>query len=386
MHSKSVKLPSSMGTTMTGTIDFPDGEPVAYAIFAHCFTCSRFAPAASRVCKTLSEHGIAALRFDFPGLGQSEGNFADTSFSSNVADIIAASDWLTENYSAPQLLVGHSLGGAAALQAATKPEMKHLAAVATLGAPFDPAHSVLHFADRVKDADEDGSVTVVLGGRDIVISKEFLEDLADTNPEAYLPDLRKPLMLIHSPIDTTVGVDNAQKIFRKTRYPKSLVSIDKADHLFTRGTTAQRAGHMIAEWAHPYFTPDHLPVAVGPEEVRSSTAAGTRFGDVVRTEKREIVTDRAKGDGGKGQGFSAVDLVMSALAAATSQAVRAAAKGMPLDDVEVSIIHASGATFQRKISLSGQLSQQQRQTLLKAATSSSIQGMLSGANIMDVPA
>ncbi len=371
---------------MAGTIDFPDAEPVGFAIFAHCFTCSRFAPAASRVCKTLAEHGIAALRFDFPGLGQSEGDFADTSFTQNVDDIVAASDWLTANYEAPQLLVGHSLGGAAALQAATRPEMKHLAAVATMGAPFDPAHSVLHFADRVKDADEDGSVTVVLGGRDIVISREFLEDLADTNPEAYLPRLRKPLLLIHSPVDQTVGVENAQNIFRKTRYPKSLVSLDKADHLFTRGTSAQRAGHIIAEWSRPYLVPNQLPAQVDADQVMATSAAGTKFGSVVRTDAHKVITDRAKADGGKDAGMTAIDLLMSALAAATSEAVRAAAKGMKLDDVRVTVTHASASTFQRQVHLDGTLSAAERRLLLDAAKSTDIQGMLSGANIMDVPA
>lgn len=371
---------------MAGTIDFPDAEPVGFAIFAHCFTCSRFAPAASRVCKTLAEHGIAALRFDFPGLGQSEGDFADTSFTQNVDDLVAASDWLTAHYEAPQLLVGHSLGGAAALQAATRPEMKHLAAVATMGAPFDPAHSVLHFADRVKDADEDGSVTVVLGGRDIVISREFLEDLADTNPEAYLPRLRKPLLLIHSPVDQTVGVENAQNIFRKTRYPKSLVSLDKADHLFTRGTSAQRAGHIIAEWARPYLVPNQLPAQVDADQVMATSAAGTKFGSVVRTDAHKVITDRTKADGGKDAGMTAIDLLMSALAAATSEAVRAAAKGMKLDDVRVTVTHASGTTFQRQVHLEGALSAAERRSLLDAAKNTDIQGMLSGANIMDVPA
>lgn len=386
MHSLSVTLPSSTSTTMAGTIDFPDSTPIAYAVFAHCFTCSRFAPAASRVCKTLAEHGIAALRFDFPGLGQSEGEFADTCFSQNVADIIAASDWLTENYEAPQLLVGHSLGGAAVLKAATKPEMASINAVATMGAPFDPAHAVLHFADRVKDADEDGSVTVVLGGRDIVISREFLEDLADTDPQQYLPTLRKPLMLLHSPVDHTVGIENAQNIFRLTRYPKSLVSIDKADHLFTRGTTAQRAGRLIAEWARPYLKPTQVPSPVSDGQAVATIAAGTRLGSVVRTSREAIVTDRPKGNGGKGAGVSALELLMSALASATSEAVRAAARGMKLDDVRVTVIHVLDTTFERKVELIGTLTTAQRRELLDAAASTDIQGMLSGANIMDVSA
>ena len=218
MHSMSVQLPSSAGHTMAGTIDMPDTEPVAYALFAHCFTGSRFTPAAARVSKTLAEQSIACLRFDFPGLGQSTGDFHETCFSENVADIISAHQWLADNYRTPQLLIGHSLGGAAALKAATS--IKDLKAVATIGAPFDPAHAVLHFADRISEVDATGAVTLTLGGRDITISREFLEDLAETNPESYLPRLRKPLLILHSPIDQTVGIDNAQNIYRHHPLPQ----------------------------------------------------------------------------------------------------------------------------------------------------------------------
>ncbi|AGF72417.1 alpha/beta fold hydrolase [Corynebacterium halotolerans] len=369
---------------MTGTIDFPDSPPVAYAMFAHCFTGSRFTPAAARVCKTLAEYGIASLRFDFPGLGQSEGNFEDTCFSSNVEDIIAANEWMTRQYSAPQLLVGHSLGGAASLRAATR--IRNLRAVATIGAPFDPAHAVLHFADRIKEVDDHGAVTVVLGGRDIVISRPFLEDLADTDPEAYLPRMRKPLMIVHSPIDQTVGVDNAQNIFRTTRYPKSLVSLDKADHLCTRQGVAQHAGHIIGNWVQQYLEPEFTPEPTNADTAVARPAAGTRFGAVVRTDDRELVTDRPKAAGGKNQGFSAMGLLMSALASATSQAVREAAKGMPLDDVEVSVVNVLDSTFERRIHLVGDLSVEQRRVLLDAAKKTDIEAMLEGANIMDVQA
>ena len=199
MLSMNVEVPSSKGLKMAGTIDRPDGPAQAYAIFAHCFAGSRHTPGAARISKRLTEHGIATLRFDFPGLGQSEGEFQNTSFSENVDDIVAAAQWLEENYKAPQLLMGHSLGGAATLKAATRPELKKMIkAVATVGAPFDPAHSVLHYADKIGEADRDGSVPVILGGRELIISREFLEDLAATNPEEYLPKLRKPCLLYTS--------------------------------------------------------------------------------------------------------------------------------------------------------------------------------------------
>ncbi|MGP6173285.1 alpha/beta fold hydrolase [Corynebacterium sp. A21] len=364
MHSVSVKLPSSQGLKMAGTIDMPDAPPVAYAIFAHCFTGSRFTPAAARVSKTLTDFGIATLRFDFPGLGQSEGEFANTSFSSNVEDIKSAYEWMTANYAAPQLLIGHSLGGAASLKAAT--ELRQLKAVATIGAPFDPAHAVLHFADRIKDVDEHGAVTVVLGGRDIIISRQFLEDLADTNPEAYLPKLRKPLLLVHSPIDETVGVDNAQLIFRVTRYPKSLISLDKADHLATKEGVAQRAARLIGNWAEPYLVPQNSPTPVESGAVAQS-AKGTKFADTVRTHIGTLTTDRTKADGGKNLGHTPADLIAAALAADASQAIRDAARRdrIKLEDVHVTVI-PEGFGFSRQIKLTGDVTDDQRQRLLHA--------------------
>lgn len=269
---------------MAATLDLPATTPVAYAMFAHCFTGSRFTPGAARVSKALAESGIACLRFDFPGLGQSEGDFSETTFSSNVRDIIAAATWLEDNYSAPQLLIGHSLGGAAALNAASS--ISSLRGVATIGAPFDPAHAVLHFADRIGDVDEQGAVALTLGGREVTISREFLEDLADTNPVDHLRRLRAPLLLVHSPIDQTVGVDNAQKIFQVTRYPKSLVSLDKADHLLTRDGTAQRAARIIRNWIDPFLVPENEIADRGPlpADVATATSIGTtRYADEVRT-------------------------------------------------------------------------------------------------------
>ena len=369
---------------MAGTIDLPDTPPVAFAVFAHCFTCSRFVPAASRVCRTLAEHGIACLRFDFPGLGQSEGSFADTSFSTNVDDLVAAVEWLTAEYEAPQLLLGHSLGGAAALRAATRPELASIAAVATLGAPFDAAHAVLRFADHIRGAEEEGSVTVTLGGRDIDISRTFLEDLADNNPETYLPTLRKPLLLIHSPTDQTVGVDNAHKIFLRTRHPKSLVAIE-ADHLFTRGQSARRAGRIIAEWVRPYLTPSYVAPEINDDHVFSRMTVGSRHGTVIDTAGGTLVCDRDRTAGGRGQGHSPLSLLMAGLAAATTQAIRQAASDMPLIDVHVTITHASADIFERRIKLIGDLTDPQQRTLLNAAISP-FQSMLTGIKVLDVPA
>ncbi|WP_167382171.1 bifunctional alpha/beta hydrolase/OsmC family protein [Corynebacterium suranareeae] len=374
---------------MAATLDLPDTQPIAYAMFAHCFTGSRFTPAAARVSKTLAESGIACLRFDFPGLGQSEGVFSQTTFNSNVDDIVAASEWLAENYSAPQLLIGHSLGGAASLKAATK--ITCLKAVATIGAPFDPAHAVLHFADRITDVDAQGAVTLTLGGRDVTISRSFLEDLADTNPEEHLRKLRKPLLLVHSPIDQTVGVDNAQLIFRVTRYPKSLMTLDKADHLLTKDGTAQRAARIIANWVEPYLVPENTGDPLPEGVAEASTIKASKYGAAVRTGAHNFITDRDKSQGGKNLGVTPTSLLVSALAAANSQNIKQAAiekriKG--LNDVKVTIsqeesTHQGQIKLRRKIQLVGDLSESESASLKAASNSCSITQLLAQGILID---
>ena len=379
MQSVNVSLPSSTGTAMAGTIDFPDSPPQAFAIFAHCFAGSRHTPGAARVSKQLTNFGIATLRFDFPGLGQSEGDFADTCFSQNVADIQAAADWLAANYSAPQLLMGHSLGGAAALAAANN--IRSLKAVATIGAPFDPAHSVLHYADKIGEVDANGEVEVTLGGRALTISRLFLEDLAETNPEDYLPRLRKPLMVLHSPIDQTVGIDNAQNIFRTTRYPKSLVALDKADHLVTKQGAAARAADLIGAWAEQFIVPESIPTPVAEDSALAIPAVGTRMGVVVRHNDRSVSADRTKKNGGKGQGFTAEGLLMSAVATASTQAIKEAGKAQKIDAkvleaVSVRVSQESESCFTRTVTLPGFLSADQQRALADAAASTTIDSLL----------
>ena len=379
MQSVNVTLPSSTGTAMAGTIDFPDTPPQAFAIFAHCFAGSRHTPGAARVSKQLTNFGIATLRFDFPGLGQSEGNFGETNFSQNVADIQAAAEWLSNNYSAPQLLMGHSLGGAASLAAANG--IRSLKAVATIGAPFDPAHSVLHYADKIGEVDANGEVEVTLGGRALTISRHFLEDLAETNPETYLPRLRKPLLLLHSPIDQTVGIDNAQNIFLTTRYPKSLVALDKADHLVTKQGAAARAADLIGAWAEQYIVPENLPEPVDAATAVAIPAMGTRMGVIVRSNEHTVTADRTKKDGGKGQGFTAEGLLMSALATATTQTLKAAGKEHKVDAkaveaISVTVAQDSDSSFTRTISLPDSLSAAQRTALVDASMATPIDALL----------
>ncbi|MEJ5927334.1 alpha/beta fold hydrolase [Corynebacterium sp. H128] len=381
MHSISVSFPSSAGYKIAGTVDMPETTPLAWAMFSHCFAGSRFTPAASRTSKWLAEHGIACLRFDYPGLGQSEGDFADSSFTMNVADLQAAAQWLAENYQAPQLLIGHSLGGAVAIKAAK--DMASIRAVATMGAPFDPAHSVLHFADKIGEVDENGAVPVTLGGREITISRPYLEDLAEINPEEYIGRLRKPLLILHSPVDQTVGIDSAQKIYLVARYPKSLVSLDKVDHLMTREGAAQHAASMIYTWFKKYLPepqrPD-LPEAVA--EARSTRS--TKMSAVVATGSRELFTDQPRSGGGKDLDISPTSLFVSALASDANNAVRAAAQEhriRGLEDVQVTVSASNGA-IEREVTLVGELSDSERATLAAAVGTGAV-GTLLGATVKD---
>lgn len=375
MHSISVSFPSSTGLKLAGTIDMPETTPRAWALFSHCFAGSRFTPAAARTCKWLAEHGIACLRFDYPGLGQSEGDFAHSSFSMNVADLQAAASWLADNYEAPSLLIGHSLGGAMAIRAAK--DMPSIRAVATMGAPFDPAHSVLHFADKIGLVDETGAVPVTLGGRELTISRAYLEDLAEINPEAYIGLVRKPLLILHSPIDQTVGIDSAQKIYLCARYPKSLVSLDKVDHLMTRDGAAQHAAHLIYTWFQTYLPPAE-PIAVPETTAEARSTQSTKMSAAVRSGGRELFTDVPRADGGKDLDISPISLLLSALATDTNNAVRAAANThriRTLDDVHVSVTLGEGV-IDRTVTLSGTLSDADRAVLSKAVSAGKIQALM----------
>ncbi|KAA1259344.1 Alpha/beta hydrolase family protein [Rubripirellula obstinata] len=238
------------GQTLAGRMELPDGKPTGHAIFAHCFTCSKNAKAASRISKELAEHGIAALRFDFTGLGNSEGDFANTNFSSNVDDLMSAADAMAAQQMAPSLLIGHSLGGAASLMAAEK--IDSIRAVATIGAPSEPAHVSHLFGDQVAAIEEDGCACVSIGGRKLRIQKHFLEDIQSNRVGESLADLKKPLMIFHSPIDTIVSIENARQIYNTARHPKSFVSIDGANHMLDDPADARFVAAMLATWADRY--------------------------------------------------------------------------------------------------------------------------------------
>lgn len=238
--------------TLAALLESPDDEPEAYAIFAHCFTCSKDIAAASRISRGLAGNGFAVLRFDFTGLGNSEGDFANTNFSSNVEDLEAAAGYLQQDYQAPKVLIGHSLGGAAVLSVASRlPEVR---AVATIGAPSDPSHISHLFQERLDDIEEKGRIEVKLAGRSFTITKQFLNDITSQRLEKDLKDLGKALMIFHSPRDQIVGIRHARELFEAAKHPKSFVSLDEADHLLSRTEDSEFVSNILAAWAVRYIS------------------------------------------------------------------------------------------------------------------------------------
>lgn len=251
MRSQKISFEGTSGDTLAAYVDQPDAEVRTYALFAHCFTCSKNLKPVKNISRTLTDRGIGVFRFDFTGLGESEGDFADTNFSSNVEDLIAASQYMEEHYKAPEILIGHSLGGAAVLQAASK--ISDSKAVATIGAPSNPAHVKKNFALKLDEIESKGEATVTLAGRDFTIKKQFIDDLEASRMDNTIRNLDRALMIFHSPVDQTVGIDNAAHIYKLAQHPKSFVSLDDADHLLMDKEDSTYVAEVLASWAGRYF-------------------------------------------------------------------------------------------------------------------------------------
>ncbi|MDH3770887.1 MAG: alpha/beta fold hydrolase, partial [Nitrospirota bacterium] len=257
-QSKKITFANPQGEQLAARLDLPEGAPRAYALFAHCFTCSKDIFAASRISQELAARGFAVLRFDFTGLGASEGEFANTNFSSNLDDLAAAADYLRTQHDAPKVLIGHSLGGAAVLAAAER--VPEAVAVATIGAPSDPSHVSHLFAQASAEIEVKGEAEVALAGRTFTVKKQFLEDIASHNARAHIGALKKALLVFHAPRDQTVGIDNAAEIFQAAKHPKSFVSLDDADHLLSRRADAIYVAEVLAAWAGRYL-PETAPAS-----------------------------------------------------------------------------------------------------------------------------
>ena len=374
------------GHQLAASLDLPKREPVAYALFAHCFTCGKDVLAAKRIATALATKGIAVLRFDFTGLGSSEGDFANSTFSSNVADLVRAANHLRETRQAPAILIGHSLGGAAILAAAGQiPDAK---AVVTIAAPSDPAHVTGLFADKLDDIRKHGQVEVQLAGRPFNIKREFLDDIAEHGLMAHVKDLHKALLVMHSPTDDTVGIDNATRIFLAAKHPKSFVTLAGADHLLSGRRDAAYVADVIAAWASRYID------AAAPEQtmelgeaLRQVVVRETRngkFQQTVSVGPHRMLADEPVAAGGEDSGLGPYDFVLAGLGACTSMTMRLYAdrKALPLDRVTVTLkhskIHAEDCAecetkagmldqIDRVISMQGALDAEQRKKLMEIA-------------------
>jgi putative redox protein len=384
------------GSMLAARLDWPEGTVRASAILAHCFTCSKDIPAARRIAGRLAARGIAVLRFDFTGLGHSGGEFANTTFSSNVEDLQAAVRALEQRGIAPQLMIGHSLGGAAVLKAA--PQVSSLRAVVTIGAPADPSHVVKHMEGQLEDIRRDGQATVRLGGRPFKIRREFLDDIDGHALESALGQLRVALLVMHAPADLTVGIDNASRIFMAAKHPKSFVSLDKADHLISREEDAEYVAEVIASWSDRYLDPAPVSALPGAPEgvVRVAEAQEGGFKqDVTINARHQLVADEPLSVGGTDMGPSPYQLLSAGLGACTTMTLRMYAnrKKIPLAHVTCDVTHNKAHledsrqlgegqnkvdTFTRQIRLEGDLSDEQRQSLLRIADNCPVHRTLHG--------
>ena len=386
------------GGQLAARLDLPDGPVLATALFAHCFTCSKDIPAARRISARLEAMGIAVLRFDFTGLGHSEGEFANTTFTSNVEDLTAAATYLVGRNMAPALLIGHSLGGAAVLRArAGIPSVK---AVVTLGAPADPSHVSHHFEQALTEIQKEGSAEVSLGGRPFRIGKAFVDDIAETALTPSVAELKAALLILHAPLDETVGIDNASTIFLAAKHPKSFVTLDDADHLITRAADAEYAADVIAAWVSRYvpLRPPAPPPGAPEGVIRVTEADPDGFlQDIQAGPRHHAVADEPVSYGGTDRGMSPYGFVSSGLGACTSMTIRmyARRKRWPLTGVSVDVchdkVHAQDAglanegkvdQFNRKIRLQGPLTQEQKERLLEIADKCPVHRTLEGSALV----
>lgn len=385
-ETRKTSFDSGRDAKLAGALELPRGAPLAYALFAHCFSCSKDIRAAREIARGLRDRGFAVLRFDFTGLGASEGEFGDTNFSSNVEDLVAAADYLRRDFKAPAILVGHSLGGAAAIVAAGRiPEIK---GVAVIGAPAEAAHVAHQLGGKRDEILREGKADVALAGRPFVIKKQFIDDVEKAGVLAAAAALARPLLILHAPLDQTVGVENASRLFSAAKHPKSFVSLDKADHLLSNPADARYVAGIIAAWAGRYVvaaeTADAAPAFTGG--ARAETLPGKRYAVAVSIDGHPFVIDADPADGGDGLGPNPTRTLEGALAACGVITMRmyAERKEWPLNEAAIEVRRAEGAdahaarVLEKSVFLGGPLSPEQRTRLGEIADRCPVHRILLG--------
>jgi putative redox protein len=374
-----VDFPNKQGEILSGNLELPGATPRTYALFAHCFTCSKDFIAAHVIAKTLAKKGIGVLRFDFTGLGNSQGDFSNTNFSSNIEDLICACTYLAKEYGEPELLIGHSLGGLKAAE-----QMEHVKAVVTIAAPSDVQHLTRLFGNDIKTIEQKGEANITLAGRSFTVKKQFLDDIKGTRLLEGIHSFRKALLVMHAPFDKFVSIDHAEKIFKAAKHPKSFITLDSADHLLSRRSDARYVAKVCAAWVDRYLSAAAEEQDIAEKVVLVHSRRGARFTQDIRTNDHHLVADEPLSSKGNNLGMNPYELLLAGLGACTSMTMKMYAdrKGIPLEDVVVELqhekIHAedceqckskSGKIDKifKTIELSGQLSDEQKKHLLEIA-------------------
>ena len=384
MESSKISFKSREGIQLSGRLDLPaDQKPHNFALFAHCFTCNKNFNAVRNVSRALTGRGFGVLQFDFTGLGASEGEFSESNFSGNVEDLLAAAEFLAEKHQSPTLIVGHSLGGAAAILAAS--QLDSVQAVATIGSPSNPQHVQHLFQNSIEEINESGKALVSIGGRSFTIKKHFLDDLSALTLPKVVKDLGKAILILHSPQDATVGIENASELYTAARHPKSFISLDGADHLLNREEDSLYAGDVIASWAKRYLPIAEEPKIKSQHQVAALLRKEDKFTTSIKIGEHALTADEPKSMNGNNFGPTPYELLAAGLAACTAMTIKmyASRKQWPLEDVEVHVSykkeHAEdcknqedkGAkidVFEREIKLTGELESRQQEKMLEIAS------------------
>lgn len=385
MKRSRLSIPNEKGHVLNAFLELPANQrPNFYAIFAHCFTCTSSLSAVKNISRTLTNYGFGVVRFDFTGLGKSEGEFHESHFSANVADLVAVSNYMETNFEAPSLLVGHSLGGAAVITAAS--QLNSVKAIATIGAPADVEHVTHLFSHGIHEVQEKGEVNINIGGRPFKINRDFVDNFTKTDLPSILKELRKPILILHSPIDTVVGIKNAEKIYHNAHHPKSFVTLDNADHLLTNPEDSKYAGNVIGAWVQRYFPKkaNSTLSTLQEQAVGHLNLVEDNFTTKIQTSNHSLIADEPVHVGGDDFGPSPFDFLNAALIACTTMTLKMYAnrKQWDLQEVYVYVTRVKKTSeelevstkginrhdyFTKKIKLIGNLDDKQKRRLIEIA-------------------